>query len=145
MDALSISVAAATVAVSCGKVTCSLKNFVDDVKNIHVKVESFRIEVSSLEKILISIGTSLKAYPTNTADPNAPLWSSIKRSLDDCEATVQRLESELNKIKQRSQNIWHKSCATVRLNMYADNIKTLRSQIHTHIGALQMSFSCISV
>jgi Fungal N-terminal domain of STAND proteins len=146
MDPLSISVAAGTVAISCGRISYSLINFADDVKNVDVTVASFRTEVSSLEEILFTIDTSLKSYPATAADTNAPLWSSIKRSLDDCDATVKRLDSELDKIKQKStQSTWKKSYTTVRLNMYADNIKTLRSQIHTHIGALQMSFSCISV
>jgi hypothetical protein len=39
---------------------------------------SFRTEVSSLEVILITIDSSLKGYPTNAADTNAPLWSSIQ-------------------------------------------------------------------
>jgi hypothetical protein len=148
MDPVSLAAAAGGMALSCGRISCSLMNFVDDVKNIDVTVASFRTEVSSLEEILITIDTSLKAYPPATADTNAPLWSSIRRSLGDCEATVKRLDSELDKIKQknsRSQNTWKRSYSTVRLNMSADSIKTLRSQIHTHVGALQMSLSCISV
>lgn len=148
MDPVSLCSAAGGIALACGRISCSLINFADDVKNIDVTVGSFRTEVSSLEDLLITIDTSLKNYPATATDSNVPLWSSIKRSLDNCEATVKRLDSELDRIKQknsRSQSTWKKSYSTIRLNMSADTIKTLRSQIHTHVGALQMSLSCISV
>jgi chromosome segregation ATPase len=148
MDPLSLCTAAGGLALSCGRISCALINFADDVKNIDVTVGSFRTEVSSLEDILHTIDTSLKAYPATAVDTNAPLWNSISRSLNDCDSTVQRLDTELDKIKQknsRSQSTWKKSYSTVRLNMSADSIRTLRAQIHTHVGALQMALSCISV
>jgi ankyrin repeat protein len=148
MDPLSLCTAAGTIAISCGRISFSLINFADDVKNIDITVGSFRTEVNSLEDLLITIDTSLKAYPATTTDTNAPLWASIKRSLDDCDVTLKKLDTELDKIRQkntRSQSKWKKSYSTVRLNMSSDTIRTLRSQIHTHVGALQMSLSCISV
>lgn len=148
IDPVSLAATAGTLAVTCGKIICSLITFVDDVKNVEVTVASFRTEVTSLEEILITIDSSLKLYPHAAANTSALPWSLIRRSLEDCGATLKRLDSELDKIQQknnRSQNTWRKSYLTLRLNMSADTIKTLRSQTHTHIGALQMSFGCISV
>lgn len=148
MDPLSVITGVGGIVICCKNITCSLAMFVNDVRNHDVTVESFRTEVSSLEVLLLTIDDRLKAYPANTGDANAPLWSSIKGSLDDCEVTLKRLDSELDRIKQkkvRSQNMWQKPYSVLRLNMSADTIKTIRSQIHTHVGALQMSLSCISV
>lgn len=102
MDPLSLSSAAGGTTLSCGRISCSLINYADDVKNIDVAVASFRTEVNSLEDLLITIDTSHKAYPVTAEDTNAPLWSSIKTSLDDCDSTLQRLDSELDKIKQKN-------------------------------------------
>ena len=148
MEAFALAAAAGTLAVNCGKITCRLKTFVDDVKNVEVTVASFRTEVSSLEGILMTIDSTFRSYAHTATNAMTLLESLIGQSLDHCRDTLERLDSELDKIEKKgtgSQNIWKKSYSTMRLNMSADTIKTLRSQTQIHIGALQMSFSCISV
>lgn len=130
------------------RVSCSLINFFDDVKNSDVTVAQFRSEISSIESLLITINTCLKAYTLSVPKNNAAIWTSIQGILEDCGGTINRLDSELDRIQQknsRASTTWKKAYSSLRLNMNAYTVKTLRSRVRTHVGALQLSLSCISV
>ena len=130
------------------RVSCSLISFADDAKNTDVTVAQFRSEVSSIESLLITINTCLKAYTLSVPKNNAGIWTSIRGILDDCAGTIARLDTELERIQHktsRASTTWKKAYSSLRLNMNAYTIKTLRVRVRTHVGALQLSLSCISV
>jgi hypothetical protein len=57
----------------------------------------------------------------------------LRFNLDGCCATLKRLDSELDKVKQKKHPIaehMEEVVLDMRLNMSADNIKTFRSQIY---------------
>ena len=151
MDPISIITTVGAVSHAVYQVSTTLYTFIQATKNVDQSVKSLYAEVDGLYRVLDAISSSLKdptiRSTTATAQDSSKLWSSFDGSLSDCRETALALDDILKSVKGVStrRNIFKLSIRQMKLNLNEDDIKNIRSQIHTHNMNLQMALQTINV
>ena len=151
MDPVSIISIACGVSKVAYQVSVTLYTFVNATKNVDQSVKLLCAEVDGLNRVLDAITSSL-ANPliksVSAADQHtSELLNSIDGALNDCRHTVEALADILKGVteKNKSRNPFKQSARQIKLNIREDDIKNLRSQIHTHNMNLQMALQTINL
>lgn len=154
MDPVSIlSTIGAVGAVANGACTLAfqLYTFIEDTKNVNQAVTDLAEEVNSLNSILEAVKLGLESDPVKLAEKSADsddsqlLWESIQGSLNDCQATIERLERSIVDVRAESKNFAKQAVRRIKLNLKDNEIATFRTQIRTHINALQMALLMVNL
>lgn len=146
MDPLSI-IGAVTAA---GRVTLTLSTtlftFIGATRNVDHTIRALYEEVKGLVLILDAIGSNIKTLDVGKGkqpEQHPDLWTSVTALVENCRGTVDLMCQTLQGVKRPGSNIAGQAFRVFKLNWKEDTIKTLRSQIQTHAGALQLALQMI--
>jgi hypothetical protein len=151
MDPLSIAASCAGLATACLQISGFLYTFVDDSKNVDTIISGFCEEIVALSRILDSISKSLKENRLIAAaqtDPNGELWSSLKTTFDDCQATLDDLDKTLKEVNRPAIfgiSILRRPTKQVMLNLKMKDIGLFRQRIQYYNGAMQLPLQMINL
>lgn len=151
MDPLSIAAASAGLAVTCVKITGILYAWIDDMRNVDAAIRGFCEETLALSRILEAVSSAWKQNPSIAAAQAAGdgrLWQSVKMTLDDCKATLARLDKKLDDIrgsKSLGMRIFGRASRQIRLSLRAADIAVYRQRILYYSGAMQLALQMINV
>ena len=141
------------VSTSLGLVTkCGdIYKFIKKVQNVDVELGVLGIEVDSLSQVFRNISSSFSdplianAILKSQTGHEGDHWQSVKRSMDDCNGTLQRLEEILDKIKDGREGNIGRSVKTVKLGMETQKVALLRQQIAAYRRTMELSLQMITV
>ena len=140
MDPVSIAASVVTLSQAVYSVVTTLYTFADATAKVDHSVKSFCEEIWCLYNTLDAISST-----AILSDTTCELRVSLDHSLENCKRTVERLEYALRTIKGRKGRVFQRAVRQIKLNMKEDEIKTFRSQIHTHYITLGMSLQLIQL
>ncbi|MCJ1388691.1 hypothetical protein MMC18_001540 [Xylographa bjoerkii] len=154
MDPLSIIAFAGSVTKVVYQISTTLYTFVQATRVVDQTVQSLCAEVDGISRMLEGISATLKSPSLATArivaqnDENNDLWNTVLGSLIDCRGTLDRLDKALEGIRDKPSGgpSWLKqSSRQLKLSLQDDDIRTYRSQLHTHNMTLQITLQMINV
>ncbi|MCJ1436861.1 hypothetical protein MMC27_006243 [Xylographa pallens] len=157
MDPLSIIAFAGSVTKVVYQVSTTLYTFVQATRVVDQTVQSLCAEVDGISRMLDGISASLRSPSLATArlvvqnnenNENNDLWDTVLGSLIDCHGTLERLHTALDGIREKPSSgpSWLKqSNRQLKLNLHDDEVRTYRSQLHTHNMTLQITLQMINV
>ena len=76
------------------------------------------------------------------------LWESVKTSLEDCKATLQKLDLILDEVRKDGfleRGFLRRPAKTVKLNMKMKDIVLFRQQLHSYNNAMHSALQMINV
>lgn len=154
MDPLSVIASVASVASVVFQVSSTLYSFVQAAKVVDETVRSLCAEVDGITRVLDGITSSLKspslvvAKTVAKSNGSNELWDTVLGSLADCRDTLERLNKALIGTHARStggRSWMRQSARQLKLSMNDGDIRTYRSQLHTHNMTLQITLQIINV
>ncbi|KAL9109244.1 MAG: hypothetical protein Q9187_008191, partial [Circinaria calcarea] len=148
MDPVSIAASVVTLSQAVYSVVTTLYTFADATAKVDDTVKSFCEEIRCLFNTLDAISSTLRSPSVQNvilSDTSRELRVSLNHSLENCRRTVDRLEYALKNIKNKKGKVFQRAVRQIKLNMKGDEIKTFRSQIHTHCMSLGMSLQLIQL
>ena len=140
-----------TVANSVCTLVINLCIFIEGTKNINQAVSALVDEVNGLNAALEAVKLGLQSDVVKLAETRANsdasrlLWASIQGSLNDCQATIDKLEKAVVDVRPEGKNFAQQAFRQIKLNLMDSEITTFRSQIKTHTNALQMALQMINL
>jgi hypothetical protein len=151
MDPLSIAAASAGLAVTCVKITGVLYTWIDDARNVDATVSGFCEEILALSRTLEALSAAWKQNPSIEAAQAAGdghLWRSVKMTLDDCKATLGKLDKKLDEVRGSNSlgmRIFGRVNRQIRLSLRAADVAVYRQRVQYYSGAMQLALQMISV
>jgi hypothetical protein len=151
MDPLSIVAGAAGLTVTCVHISTVLSSFISDSRNVDSNVAGLYEEVKGLSNVLKAINKSWNqnsATALRQADLDGNLWVTVRASLGDCRATLERLGRELNGVQSTGffrKSFLRRPVTQIRLNLRMSDIVIYKQRIQSHNSAMQSSLQMISV
>ena len=146
MDPLSVASAAATITVSCIKVSTLLYTWIDEIKNIDGALRAFLSEVNALSAVLDAVKScSQDALLTDVSQrqDTSAFWVLVQKTLEDCGTVVGELERILMDVASRRG--LGQLITNSLLNVQSGKIALLRQQIQSFTTVLQMAMQMINV
>jgi len=128
-----------------------LYTFVEETKNVNQAVTDLVEEVNSLNSILEAVKLGLESDLVKLAEKRANsddsrlLWESIQGSLNDCQATIDKLEKAIVDVLPEGKNFAKQAVRRIKLNLKDSEIAAFRTQIKTHTNALQMALQMVNL
>lgn len=128
--------------------TCSSKlyKFIKSTKIVDESLQSLHQEVNCLNILVNNLRVSLndesvKVYGTQL------LWVAVEDGLSACHTTVERLLSKVTGIEDTQVCVnWTTQVAKQsKLSIHGDELRELRSQIHTHVAVIQAVLEMITL
>lgn len=145
-----INAVGAVANVAC-TLALQLYTFVENTRTVNQAVTDLVEEVNALSSILEAVKLGLKSDLVKLAEKRANsddsrlLWESIQGSLRDCRAILDRLENAIVDVRPEGRNFAEQAVRRFRLNLKDSDITAFRTQIRTHINALQMALLMINL
>ena len=147
-----LSTIGAVGAVTSGvcKLAFDLYEFVKSTQNVNEAVTGLVEEVNALKSILETVkqeldeAVNLPKMLTNS-DNKQLLWGNIQVSLKDCKATIDKLEKSVVDVGPESSTFAIQAVRRIKLNLMDNEITNFRTQIRTHINALQMGLQMVNL
>lgn len=151
MDPLTIAASSAGLVVACVKIAGLLYSWIDDTRSVDTTVSGLCEEILALSRILEAVSSmwkqNLKIAAVHVArDKN--LWSSVKISLDDCKATLDKLDKKVGEVRGSNSlgmKIFGRTNRQIRLSLRMKDIAMYRQRIQCHNGATQLALLMINV
>ena len=151
MDPLTIACAIGAAIKTVSSVSQRVYTFVGDVKEVNESIQGLSQELTGVESSLQAIMSGLanpalsKANSTTNKASSSPVFQALKGSLDRCEATLDRFSHAISGLTVTSSSLKGKIVRQVRLDWSKDHITTCRSQLQTHIGALNLALQMVNL
>lgn len=151
MDPISIVTGAAGLTVTCVKIYSVLWSLVENIRNVDSNIAGLYEEIKGLSQVLEAINKSWNPKATaalRQADPEGTLWATVKASLDDCRATLEKLEKELDGAQANgvfARSFLRRPLRQIRLNMKMSDIIVYKQRVQSHNSAMQSALQMISV
>ena len=152
MDPTTIATASFNLISACARLSAHLYKHINKAKTVNTAVRVLDIEISSLSQVLGSIATSLSdplvsnvALESQTGH-EGQYWQTVRTSLDDCKATLARLEQVLEKIGRRQVgNLFRRTGKDIKLNTNEREIDLLKQQVTAYRQTMQLALQMIAV
>jgi hypothetical protein len=170
MDPLSIVTGSLGAATSCYKVRSRLRalaclkslisrpnqivtilySFISEARVVDANLNALLDEVKSLHQVLNTVEQSLKhdALVGLRRDDNSSLWDTIEVLMTDCQGTLDRLKTMLEKIQETSAgkpSFFRKGKKQVKWNVKTKDIESFQHQIYSHYNGMQITLGTINV
>lgn len=151
MDPLSITAATASLISFVSSTSITLYTFVRESRNLDQNVEDLVAEVNALQRALLQIDSVLREpriisiEESISTDESKQLWLTIDGCLEECRATITRLDSALDGVHSKESKWAVPSFRQIKLNLKKDEINMLRIQIHTHFVSLNTALQMVNM
>jgi len=151
MDPFSIVTTSATLVDRCAKLTEYLYKYVKKIQNVDTAVQVLQLEITTLQRVLGSIGTSFSdpamaqvALETLTGH-EAQHWENVKRSMEDCEVTLTDLDKILENVTNVGDGFFRRAKTQVKLDMKSTKMTLLKQQVTAYRQTMQLSLQMLTV
>ena len=151
MDPISIAAAVTSMSKVALNASSTLYMFVNEVKSVDQNIKSLANEVQALSNVLREIQKGL-ADPTiqaieknRSADDRQRIWRTVAGALEECRATITRIDTLLNGLRKNRYNWATQAFRQVKFNLRKEEIDFLRAQTHTHCSALNMTLQMVNM
>jgi ankyrin repeat protein len=151
MDPLSIGLSSIGLVKLCTHVSKQLVAFISDVRGTPSTVQAFQSEINHLSNLLGCIAESFQSGEYHNAMVLAPIgyenqfWQSVSDLLKDCKWTLEKLTIILRPINVDQRSFLGLSRAKNKLDMNSTEITTLREEIKSFTGMINITFSMINM
>ena len=154
MDPLSISVSVIALSKATYSISVTLYSFVNATRTVSEAVKDLCTEIDGLTYVLNTLAESLRLQPITRAvaesghDGSQTLWDSIAASLADCRNTIEKLNKQIDGVRNDSEGhlSWlQQGIRQMKLNLEDEAIKGYRVQLHTHGMALQTILGTVNL
>jgi hypothetical protein len=142
-----------TGAASVGKLLFqsgeALYRFIEQTRDVDQSVRALHRETAGLGQTITAIRDALqqpliKDHQAITQDYSL-VWRTLDTSMLDCEDTAKTMKLKFQSAQPSRTSILSKAWRQYKLNIREDEVKDIRSQIHTHGSRLQLSLQMIIV
>jgi hypothetical protein len=143
--------AVGAVANSVCALAFQLYTFIEETKNVDQAVADLVEEVSGLNSTLEAVRLGLQSDLVKDTDKRANsedsrlLWESIQGSLDNCQATIDKLGNAIVNVRPEGKNFAKQAVRRIKLNLKDSEISAFRTQIKTHTNALHMALLMVNI
>jgi hypothetical protein len=151
MDPLSITVASTSLIGLCYTLTAFLYTSIQGVKGIDASIQALCSEVNSLAQTLQAIQEIWTNNPlvaeAQTRD-NTTLWINIKKTLEDCQVGLEKLDGLCKKSKGKSSagnSFFRRSIKQVKFSLSAGEIASSRLHIQAYNGAISIALQTFNM
>ena len=144
LSAVSAAGSASKLIFECG---WKLYNFIKSGMVVDEVLTALYNEVQSLQKMVDSLYQMLN-NPSIKSHETLPLWGDIEEYLAQCHTTVDALTRKITGIQNTrlgEVKLLGRAAKQTKLNMQDDEMKGMRSRIHTHTTEIQMALMMIVV
>lgn len=145
-DPLSITASVLTIIKVTGEVTFILKQFCDDASLVESTLSGLLNDVTGFQQVLKSMHeTFIRDDISSSFEATGHIgnhWKNLARALKSGTETLERLSILLDSINT-TKSFLDGPRKQLRLKTAIDQISTLRDQIQSYHGALQLSLSSI--
>lgn len=147
MDPLSIAVSAATLAQALIKVSNYLDSFIRAAKKVNQTVISLRVEVQSLQAVVLLIEQAVKNPVLQRAaniDSSLDVWPSVQANIESSQTTSVALGLLLDQYNGK-RGFWNSATSQWRMNSMREDIANHRLHVAAHMACLQVSLQMINM
>jgi hypothetical protein len=143
--------AVGAVANSVCTLAFQLYTFIEETKNVDQAVADLVEEVSALNSTLEAVRLGLQSDLVKGAEKRANsedsrlLWESIQGSLDNCQATIDKLGKAIVDVRPEGKNFAKQAVRRIKLNLKESEMSAFRTQIKTHTNALHMALLMVNL
>ncbi|KAK5953544.1 hypothetical protein OHC33_005488 [Knufia fluminis] len=134
----------------CTQITMTIIKWVDSVRTVDDRIDSFVKEVNTLRATYESLSQSLKdpsmleAARNTNRDAGGHLWTQMSRTLQDCEGTMIAITNVLRRIQDAS-NIFRPVIKQLKEALNAGELVRLREQVVLFNSSLQLPMQMITL
>ena len=134
----------------CSQITITIIKWVESVKTVDARIDSFVHEVNTLKMTYEALSRSLKepsmleAARITNRDVGGHLWTQMSRTLQDCERTMIFITNVLRRI-QSSSNLLRPVIKQLRENLNSGELSRLREQVVMFNSSLQLPMQMITL
>lgn len=134
----------------CGQVTMTIIKWVESVKTVDDRIDSFINEVKTLRMTYESLSQSLRdpsmmeAARITNRDVGGNLWTQMSRTLQDCEKTMIGITNVLRRIHS-SSNLLRPVVKQLRESLNSGELVRLREQVVMFNTSLQLPMQMVTL
>jgi hypothetical protein len=127
----------------------SLYKFIERTRDLDQSIRALHRETAGLGQTITAIRDALqqpaiKNHQSITQDYSL-VWRTLDTSIRDCEDTAKTMKQKFQPVQLARTSFLSQAWRQYKLSVREDEIKDLRSQIHTHGSRLQLSLQMIIV
>jgi hypothetical protein len=151
MDPLSIALASISLVHTCTKLAGSISVFINKYQAVDATISTLVLDIKSLSQVLTSIGASFEdpllatAALASQTGHEAQHWKNVRRSLDDCRDTLDKLEKILENIQKAESGLLRRPRKMLKLGSQAEEITLLQHEVTCYTRAMQLSLQLITM
>ena len=134
----------------CASITMTIIKWVESVKTVDERINSFVHEVTTLRmtyeslKLSLEQPSMLEAARVTNRDVGGHLWGQLARTLKDCHRTVDRITNVLRKIDTNS-SLFKSVLTQLKEQLNTGELARLREEIVMYNSSLQLPMQMITV
>jgi len=151
IEPASIATASAAAVGACQRVSHHIANSLEKVENGDINLRVFKIEIDSLAGIFGSISVKFSdpaitiAIQQSLVGCEDEYWRNVKRSMNDCEVTLERVEDVLRSVYQGGVRPVRHGTLEARLEQRRGEIGLLKQHISMYRKTMELSLELIRV
>ena len=150
MDPLSIATGSASLVVLCVKTSASLYSWIDDTRQVDSNVAALCDEILALSRVLDAISKTCKRNPQIAAPRtgDGSLWISVKASLDDCTATLEKMSLMLDEVQKgefMGRGFLRRPTKQIKFSSKTKDIVVYKQRVQSYNSAMQSALHMINL
>lgn len=150
MDPLSIATGSASLVVLCVQVSATLYTWIDDTRQVDTNVAALCEEILALSRVLDAISKTWKRNPqiASAQTDDGTLWISVKASIDDCKATLEKLNLMLDDVQKGSfvgRGFLRKPAKQIKFSLKTKDISVYQQRMQSYNSAMQSALHMINL
>jgi len=151
IEPAAIATASAAAVAACQRASRHIADSLDRVESGDINLPVFKIEIDSLGGIFGSISVKFSDSAITTAIQQSLVgceeeyWRNVKRSMNDCEATLERVEDVLRSIYQGGVRPVRHGTLQAKSEQRRREIGLLKQHISMYRKTMELSLELIRV
>lgn len=151
MDPFSIATGSASLVVLCVQVSATLYTWIDDTRQVDTNVAALCEEILALSRVLDAISKTWKRNPQITSvhsDPDGTLWVSVKASIDDCKATLEKMSRMVDDVQKGGafgRGFIRRTTKQIKFTLKAKDISVYKQRVQSYNSAMQSALHMINL
>lgn len=151
MDPLSIATGSASLVVMCVQVSATLYSWIDETRQVDTNVAALCEEILALSRVLDSISKTWKRNPqiaNAQTDPDGTLWVSVKASIDDCKATLEKMSLMLDDVQKGGfvgRGFLRRPTKQIKFSLKTKDISVYKQRVQSYNSAMQSALHMINL